>query len=77
MSHLPLILLPMDNHLPSSDGESPLVKTYSRLNVYVNIETGQIVPLEHFDERTEILLKFFVVGKPIRCHNGRDLVGII
>ncbi|MDR1891336.1 MAG: leucine--tRNA ligase [Puniceicoccales bacterium] len=53
MSHLPLTLPPTDNYLPSSDGESPLAKIHSWLNVYVNVETGQIVPSEDFDEKNK------------------------
>ncbi|MDR1173674.1 MAG: class I tRNA ligase family protein, partial [Puniceicoccales bacterium] len=50
-SHLPLILPPTDNYLPSGDGESPLAKIHSWLNVYVNIETGQVVPAGDFNEK--------------------------
>jgi leucyl-tRNA synthetase len=52
-SHLPLTLPPTDNYLPSGDGESPLAKIHSWLNVYVNVETGQIVPAGDFDEKNK------------------------
>ncbi|MDR2779487.1 MAG: leucine--tRNA ligase [Puniceicoccales bacterium] len=51
LDHLPLTLPPTDNYLPSTDGESPLVKIKSWVNVYVNIETGQIVSAEDFNEK--------------------------
>jgi leucyl-tRNA synthetase len=50
-SHLPLTLPSTDNYLPSGDGESPLAKIHSWLNVYVNVETGQIVSAEDFNEK--------------------------
>ncbi|MDR1528525.1 MAG: leucine--tRNA ligase [Puniceicoccales bacterium] len=47
-AHLPLTLPPTDSYLPSGDGESPLAKIPSWLDVYVNIETGQIIPADSF-----------------------------
>ncbi|MDR2738195.1 MAG: leucine--tRNA ligase [Puniceicoccales bacterium] len=48
---LPLPLPEVDNYLPSSNGESPLVNAKDWLNVRVNIETGEIVSAESFGDK--------------------------
>jgi leucyl-tRNA synthetase len=46
--HLPLLLPPTDNYLPSDDGESPLAHAASWVNVRINVKTGEIVPADGF-----------------------------
>jgi hypothetical protein len=76
ISHLPLILSPTENYLLSSDRESPLVKIYSGLNVYVNIETGWIVLLEDYDERTKIFSNSWLSGNQYDATMGGILLAL-
>lgn len=49
---LPLVLPKINSYIPSENGESPLAKDDTWVNVYVNVISGEIIPAKEFKAGT-------------------------